>query len=248
MLNTILLQITAGSTGSSVADTAAKAAASLPPAATPPAPVTTEIKMSVIDLIMKGGWIMIPLVIFLALAIFFAIERLIVIAKAGKKNRMLVPSIRDYVLNGQIDSAKNMCRSMNTPESRVLEKGIARIGRPAKEIEDAMEKVGRQEVGKLEKNLSILSLIARLAPMFGFVGTIMGVITIFFQIALQDNISISVISTGLYQKMITSAGGLIVGLIAFATYHMLNSWVDKIALRIEKSSLEFIDMLHEPAK
>ncbi|TND04266.1 MAG: biopolymer transport protein ExbB [Bacteroidetes bacterium] len=244
MLNFIFLQIT-GSTGTATADTAKKIAAAIPPVTTP---AVTEIKMSVIDLIMKGGWIMIPLVVFLALAIFFAIERLVVIAKAAGHNRMLIPNLRDYILNGQMDSARNLCRSMNSPVSRVIEKGISRIGRPSREIEDAMEKVGRQEIGRLEKNLSILSLLARLAPMFGFVGTIMGVITIFFQIALQDNISISVISSGLYQKMITSAGGLIVGLIAFACYHLLNSWVDRIAMRIEKTSMEFIDLMHEPAK
>lgn len=251
MLNFLLLQITSpgatGTTGSTVADTmhhAATTAATGTPAAPPP----TEVHMSVVDLVIKGGWIMVPIVVLLFLVFFYAFERLFVIAKSAGDNRTLLPSIRDYIMNGQIDSARNLCRSVNSPVSRVLEKGISRIGRPTREIEDAMESEGRQEVARLERHLSVLSLIAKLAPMFGFVGTIIGVIKIFFDISLQDNISISVISGGLYQKMVTSAGGLIVGMLAFACYHLLNSWVDRITVRIERNSMEFIDLMHEPSK
>jgi len=246
MLNFILLQITnpTGATGT-VADTMSKAA-SVAATATPPAPA--EIQLSVWDLVMKGGWIMIPLAIFMALVIYFAIERLIVISKAAKHNRTIMFNLRDQILNGQVDAARNFVRNMDTPEGRMLEKGISRIGRPTREIEDAMEKVGHQEVARLERNLSVLSLLSRLAPMFGFVGTIMGVIKIFFDMAQQGEISIPVISTGLYQKLITSAAGLLIGLIAFACYHMLNSWIDRITARLEKRSMELVDILNEPAK
>jgi biopolymer transport protein ExbB len=247
MLN-ILLQITSG-----VADTANKAAQAV---TTAPPPVdlnkaaqkATEVSVPLGDLALKGGWIMIPLLIFLLIALFFAVERLMAISKASKFNRTLILSIRDSIMNGQLESARNQCRALNSPQGRMIESGINAIGRKTDEIEKEMEKTGRQEIGKLERNMSIISLIARLAPMFGFVGTIFGVIKIFFNIALQDNISISVISSGLYEKMVTSAGGLIVGLIAFACYHMLNSWIDRISHRLEGSSMEFMKLMHEPAK
>lgn len=247
MLN-ILLQITSG-----VADTANKAAQAVT-TQPPPVDVTkaaekaTEVSVPLGDLALKGGWIMIPLLIFLLIALFFAFERLLVIMKAGKFNRNLILNIRDSIMNGQIESARNQCRMLHSPQGRMIESGINSIGRKSEEIEKEMEKTGRQEIGRLERNMSIISLIAKLAPMFGFVGTIFGVIKIFFNIALQDNISISVISSGLYEKMVTSAGGLIVGLIAFACYHMLNSWIDRIAHRLEGDSMEFMKLMHEPAK
>jgi biopolymer transport protein ExbB len=130
----------------------------------------------------------------------------------------------------------------------MLEKGISRIGLTVDEIEKSMEGVGKKELGRIEKNVAVLSVIAGVAPMFGFVGTILGVIKIFYNIALADNISIGLIAGGLYEKMITSAAGLIVGILAFVLYHWLNFSVDRIARRMEVTALDFIDMLHEPAK
>ena len=130
----------------------------------------------------------------------------------------------------------------------MIEKGVSRIGKPIKEIEEAMESVGKLELNRLEKNLSILSLIGRIAPIFGFIGTIGGVIKIFYDISLTDNISIGVISTGLYQKMITSASGLVVGLLAFIGYYILNALLDKTINKMETASVEFMDLLQEPTK
>jgi len=141
-----------------------------------------------------------------------------------------------------------LCKSNNTPDARMLEKGISRMGLTVDEIEKAMEGVGKKELSRIEKNVGILAVIAGIAPMFGFVGTITGVIKIFYNISLQDNISIGAISGGLYEKMITSAAGLIVGILAFVLYHYLNYQVDRIAKRMEATGLDFIDMLHEPSK
>ena len=156
--------------------------------------------------------------------------------------------IRDYVHNGNMDAAKALCKNSMAPAARMVEKGITRIGKPIKEIEEAMESVGKLEINRLEKNLSVLSLIGRIGPIFGFIGTIAGVIKIFYDISLTDNISIGVISTGLYQKMITSASGLVVGLLAFIGYFILNAMLDKTINKMETASVEFIDLLHEPGK
>jgi len=156
--------------------------------------------------------------------------------------------VRDQIHSGNIQSALMLTKSNNTPDARMLEKGISRIGQPLEEIEKSMEGVGKKELGRIEKNVAVLSVIAGVAPMFGFVGTILGVIKIFYNIALADNISIGLIAGGLYEKMITSAAGLIVGILAFVLYHWLNFSVDRIARRMEVTALDFIDMLHEPAK
>ncbi|MDP1745845.1 MAG: MotA/TolQ/ExbB proton channel family protein, partial [Bacteroidota bacterium] len=145
------------------------------------------------------------------------------------------------------DAAKALCRNSTSPAARMVEKGVARMGKPLKEVEEAMESIGKLEINRLEKNLSVLSLIGRIGPILGFVGTIAGVIKIFYDISLTDNISIGVISTGLYQKMITSASGLTIGLIAFIGYYILNAMLDKTINKMEAVSSEFVDMLQEQA-
>jgi biopolymer transport protein ExbB len=147
-----------------------------------------------------------------------------------------------------MDAAKALCKNTEAPAARMVEKGISRIGKPMKEIEEAMESVGKLEINRMEKNLSVLSLIGRVAPIFGFIGTIIGVIKIFYDISLTDNISIGVISSGLYVKMITSASGLTIGLIAFIGYYILNTMLDKTINKMETTSMEFIDLLHAPGK
>lgn len=204
--------------------------------------------LSLLELIIKGGIIMIPLGLLSILTIYFFFERFITLRKASKLDVNFMNNIKDYIYNGNRDAAKALCRSTGSPTARMVEKGVMRIGKPIKEIEEAMEGIGKLEINKLEKNLSVLSLIGRIGPILGFVGTIAGVIKIFYDISLTDNISIGVISAGLYQKMITSASGLVIGLLAFIGYYILNSMLDKIINKMETASTEFIDILHEPTK
>jgi biopolymer transport protein ExbB len=204
--------------------------------------------LSLWSMVQKGGWIMIPIGILSIVTVYIFIERFIVLARAGRNPENLMNNVRDQIHSGNIQSALMLTKSNNTPDARMLEKGISRIGQPLEEIEKSMEGVGKKELGRIEKNVAVLSVIAGVAPMFGFVGTILGVIKIFYNIALADNISIGLIAGGLYEKMITSAAGLIVGILAFVLYHWLNFSVDRIARRMEVTALDFIDMLHEPAK
>ena len=250
MLNSVLLQIVSGAAGAAtqVVDTAKNVAAAAQTALPGTVVVPKQASLSLLDLIMKGGYIMIPMGILSILTIYFFFERFMVISKASKLDKNFMNSIKDFIHNGNIDAAKSLCRNTTSPAARVIEKGISRIGKPIKEIEESMESVGKLELNKLEKNLSVLSLIGRIAPIFGFIGTIMGVIKIFYDISLIDNISIGVISTGLYQKMITSASGLVIGLLAFIGFYILNAMLDKTVNKIETASVEFMDLLQEPTK
>jgi len=205
---------------------------------------TTQ-SLSLLDLLQKGGIIMIPIVILSLLAVYFFFERLIAIKKASREDTNFMNNIKDFIINMKIDAAKAFCKSTNTPVSRMVEKGINRIGRPISEIERTIESVGKFEVSKLEKNLKILGIVAGIAPMLGFVGTIMGVIKIFYNISLADNISIGLIAGGLYEKMITSASGLIVGVLAYAGYHYLNILLDKVIFKMENNALDFMDLLQK---
>jgi biopolymer transport protein ExbB len=200
------------------------------------------------QLVQQGGVLMIPIGILSLITIFLFVERFIVLQRAGKSPDNLLNNVRDQIQGGNINSALMLCKSNNTPDARMLEKGISRIGLKVEEIEKAMEGVGKKELSRIEKNVGILAVIAGIGPMFGFVGTITGVIKIFYNISLQDNISIGAISGGLYEKMITSAAGLIVGILSFVLFHYLNYQVDRIAKRMEATGLDFIDMLHEPSK
>lgn len=200
------------------------------------------------DLLLKGGWVMIPLGILLFLGLVIFVERYITIRKASRNESNLMVQVKQSILSGKLDSALALCRNSNTPLGRMLQKGLLRIGRPIKDIEGAIENVGKLEVSKLEKNISILGIVAGIAPMLGFVGTISGVIRIFYNISLSDNISIGIISGGLYEKMITSATGLMIGIFAYVGYHILNIMVDRVILRMETDAIEFIDLLEEPGR
>ena len=211
-------------------------------------PEITETKISLIDMVMKGGPVMIILGVLFAVAIYVLVERLIVISKASKKTPTLMPGLKEMVQSGNVANARSMCKNVNTPESLMLEQGISRVGQSVQEIREAMTASGSNELSKLEKNLSILNITGRIAPMFGFIGTIFGVIKIFYDISLAKTVEIEIISTGLYQKMITSAGGLVVGVLAFVAYHWLNARIDKLSHRMEESQIQFLDMLNEPSK
>ena len=201
-----------------------------------------------IDLLFKGGWVMIPLALLAFIGLVIFVERYLTIRKASSDESNLMQQVKQSVISGKLDSAIAICRNSNTPLGRMLQKGLLRIGRPIKDIEGAIENVGKLEVSKLEKNISILGIIAGIAPMLGFVGTIIGVITIFHDVSLKGIIEIGTISGGLYTKMITSAAGLIIGIIAYVLYHILNIMVDRIILRMETDAIEFIDLLEEPGK
>lgn len=201
-----------------------------------------------IDLLIKGGWVMVPLAILFFLGLVIFIERYLTIRKASINESNLTQQVKQSVLSGKLDTAVAICRNSNTPLGRMLQKGLLRIGRPIKDIEGAIENVGKLEVSKLEKNISILGIVAGIAPMMGFIGTISGVIRIFYNISLADNISIGIIAGGLYEKMITSAAGLMIGVIAYIGYHILNIMVDRVILKMETDAVEFIDLLEEPGR
>jgi biopolymer transport protein ExbB len=200
------------------------------------------------DLLVKGGVIMIPIGILAVLGLVIFFERYFTIRKASKSESNLLLQVRSSILTGNLESAIAICKNSNSPLGRMLQKGLLRIGRPIKDIEGAIENIGKLEVAKLEKNIGILGIIAGIAPMFGFLGTIYGVIKIFYDIAQSGNLSIGVISGGLYVKMVTAAAGLFVGMVAYIFYHILNMMVDKVILKLETDAIEFIDLLEEPSK
>ena len=216
-------------------------------ASTPSKPVVTETSISLFDLFEKGGVLMIPITILALAAFYIFFDRYFAIRKAAKFENNFMDRIKDYIQDGKIDAALNLCRSVDRPVARMNEKGIKRIGRPVKEIEDSIEIVGKFEIYNLEKNMVILGIIAGIAPMFGFIGTIAGVIKIFYNISLADNISIGLIAGGLYEKMVTSAAGLVVGIIAYVFYHWLNVMIEKVVHKLELNAMTFIDLLQEPA-
>lgn len=229
-----------------VTDTAHKIIDTLNHAAQSKALPTEDLRFG--DLILKGGWVMVPIGILAVLGLVIFFERYFTIRKASRNEANLMMQVRSSIVTGNLESAIALCRNSNSPLGRMLQKGLLRIGRPIKDIEGAIENVGKLEVSKLEKNISILGIVAGIAPMFGFLGTIAGVIQIFYNISKTDNISMGVISGGLYVKMVTSAAGLMVGIVAYVGYHILNIMVDRIILKLETDAIEFIDLLEEPSK
>jgi len=237
----IILQITQG--GAAVHDTVKEAVTQVAAAA-----ATKPVEnISLLSMIQKGGIIMYPLGILLILALYIFFERLIAIIKASKDDTNFINNIRDLLFDMKIDAAKSLCKATNSPVARVVAKGIDRIGRPISEIERTVESIGRFEISKLEKNLKILGIIAGIAPMIGFIGTIAGVIMIFHDISLANNLEIKTIADGLYVKMITSASGLIIGVLAYTGYHYLNILLDKVIFNMENNAIAFMDILQKEA-
>lgn len=201
--------------------------------------------LSLIDLIMKGGWIMLPLFLLSFVAVYIIIERYLTIRKAAGNPDSFMASIRALMVKGDLPAAKMLCAQNPSPLARMVEKGLRRIGLPLKEIETSVENVGKIEIARLEKNINILGIIAGIAPMLGFVGTIIGVIKIFYAINATGEFGISQIAGGLYTKMVTSAAGLIVGIIAHVGYHWLSILVERMVFRMENSAIEFMDILQD---
>jgi biopolymer transport protein ExbB len=214
--------------------------------AVPEVPLATEQpSMSLLELLFQGGWVMVPILLLSLVAVFVIIERFLNLNRASKIKKGLLETIKEHIKRGDLSIAETTVAQYDTPVSAILLKGIKRMGSPVKEIESAMESTGRVEMMKLEKNMSYLGVIAAIAPMLGFVGTISGVIKIFYNISLADNISIGLIAGGLYEKMITSAAGLVVGIIAHTGYQLLNMKIESIGMEMEKAGVEFIDIITE---
>ena len=191
---------------------------------------------------------MIPLALLLVAAVFVFIERVMAVNKAAKTDENFMNIIRDHIVNGNVTAARSLAKNTNNSTARMIDKGIQRIGKPIDAIEKSMENVGRLELYKMEKNVSILSVIGYIAPLFGFLGTIIGMFQLFYNIASTGEYSISNIAGGIYVKMISSAGGLIIGIIAYIMYRYLNSQIDKTTNKMEVASAEFIDILQEPTR
>jgi biopolymer transport protein ExbB len=205
-------------------------------------------EMKLFDLIKEGGVLMIPLAFLLALAIFFFFERLIAINKASKVDDNFMNIIRDHVVSGNVSAARALAKNTNNPVAKMIDKGLQRIGKKIDEIEKSMENVGKLEVYKMERNLSMLSLVYGIAPMFGFLGTIFGMLQLFYNINQTGEFTPSAIAGGIYTKMVTSAAGLIIGLLAYVGYNFLNAQINKNINRMESATAEFLDILQEPTK
>lgn len=207
-----------------------------------------EIKLSILELAIKGGWVMLPIILFSLIAIYIFIERFIVIRKASKEEHNFMNNIRDFMHDGRIESALTLARNNDSPIARMIEKGILRLGKPLNDINAAIENVGKLEIAKLEKNIAGLATVAGVAPMLGFLGTVMGMVRAFYDMSMAgNNIDIALLSTGIYQAMVTTVAGLIVGIIAFVCYNILVARIEKIVFKLEARATEFIDLLHEPA-
>ena len=209
---------------------------------------STAGKESLFSLLVKGGVLMIPLAVFFAMAIFFFIERLLAIRKASRIEDNFMSIIRDHIITGNVSAAKSLAKNTPHPVAKMIDKGIQRIGKSIDAIEKSMDNVGKLEIYKMEKNLPVLSVIARIAPLFGFVGTIIGLVMLLREFAAATNPSITDIADAMYVKMITSATGLIIGILSYLGYAYLDTQIDKTVNKMEVAKSDFIDILQEPTK
>lgn len=213
-----------------------------------PAAVSAPPAIHLWDLLVQGGALMIPLGILLLMAVYFFIERNMAVRKASRVDPNFMNIVRDHIMTGNVAAARSVTKNTDHPVARIIDKGIQRIGKPIDAIEKSMEHVGRIEMYNLERNINVLSMIAGMAPMFGFLGTIVGMIQMFYEINSTGRFELNTIAGGIYVKMITSATGLIIGLLAYLFYNYLNTQVDKTANKMEVASAEFLDILQEPHK
>lgn len=208
----------------------------------------TEQQLNYIELVLKGGIIMIPIAVLLIIGLYLTIERWLTIRKASKLDPSFMANVKDMVASGNIAGAKNLCQRTSTPVARMIEKGISRIGKPMKNIEVAIENVGKLEIYKLEKGLPTLATISGAAPMIGFLGTVTGMITAFFDMAKSgNNVEIDTLAGGIYEALVTTVAGLIVGIIAYIAYNLLTAAIERVIHKMEGAAVEFLDLLQEPA-
>lgn len=207
-------------------------------------------RMNLWTMTLYGGPIMIVLAVMLALGVYIFIERFITINKASQEDKTFMNRIKDYIHDGKLESAQKLCRDSETPPSRMVEKGISRLGRPMSDVLVAIENVGNIEIAKLEKSMGILSTVAGGAPMLGFLGTVTGMVQTFYTMTQNPSgvVQLRDLSTGMYQAMVTTVGGLIVGILAYFAYNYLISKIDTVMRKLKSNTLEFLDLLNEPVK
>lgn len=206
-----------------------------------------SMKISFFELAMKGGWVMLPILLLSVIAVYIFFERYFAINKASQIDTNFMNRIKDYIHDGKVENALTLCQSYSNPTARMIEKGIQRIGRPLADINGAIENTGKLEIYKLEKGLPTLATVAGGAPMIGFLGTVMGMIRAFVDMASAgNNIDVSLLSRGIYTALITTVAGLIVGIIAYFAYNILVARVEKVVNKLEANSTEFLDLLNEP--
>lgn len=210
--------------------------------------IAAPVEINYFSLLLKGGFVVYPILFLLLITIYLGFERYFFIKSASQMDTGFLRSLKDNLVRGDVRAAASLARGTNKPISRILEKGINRVGKPVKDIESAMEIQSNLEVSKMEKNMGYLGLIAGVAPTLGFVGTISGIIRIFYEISTTGNFTIETISNGLYEKMIASFTGLIVGLIAYALYHGINMMIDKFSIHLQSTVMDFFDTLNEPTR
>jgi biopolymer transport protein ExbB len=209
---------------------------------------TGELTLSILDLAMKGGWIMIVLGLMSVIAVYIFVERYMALLKSSKEEKNFMNNIRDFIHNGRVDSAIALSRSQDSPIARMIDKGLQRLGKPLSDINAAIENVGKLEVSRLEKNIAGLATIAGAAPMLGFLGTVIGMINAFYDMSMAgNNVDIVVLSGGIYQAMVTTVGGLIVGIVAYVCYNILVARIEKLVFILEARATDFMDILQEPA-
>jgi len=210
---------------------------------------TSALKLTLLDLAIKGGWVMIPIVLLSFVAAYVFIERYYVIRRATREDQNFMNRIKDYIHDGKIEAAMALCRSTDSPSARMVEKGISRLGRPLHDISTAIENVGKLEISKLEKGFPTLATIAGAEPMLGFLGTVIGMVRSFYAMSQAgSNIEVSLLSDGIYTALITTVAGLIVGIIGFFAYNTLVVRVERVVFNLEATLTEFMDILNEPIK
>lgn len=210
---------------------------------------TSQMKLTLLDLAIKGGWVMIPIVLLSFAAAYIFIERFYVIRKATKEDTNFMNRIKDYIHDGKVDAALALCKSTETPSARMVEKGISRLGRPLQDISTAIETVGKLEISKLEKGFPTLATITGAEPMLGFLGTVIGMVQSFYAMAQAgNNIEVSLLSDGIYTALITTVAGLIVGILGYFAYNTLVVRVERVVFNLEATLTEFMDILNEPLK
>ena len=206
-------------------------------------------KMTLIDFAIKGGWVMIPILLLSIIAAYIFIERYYVIKKASTEDVNFMNRIKDYIHEGKIDAALALCRSTDSPSARMVEKGISRLGRPLSDINTAIENVGKLEISKLEKGFPTLATITGTEPMLGFLGTVIGMVQSFYAMSQAgNNIEVSILSGGIYTALITTVAGLTVAIICYFAYNTLVVKVEKVVFNLEATLTEFMDILNEPVK
>ena len=210
--------------------------------------VVPKKEMHLIDLLMQAGWIMIPLALLSIATVYVFVERWMAIKKATEIDGNFMNIIRDNILSGNVTAARNFARNTQNPVGRIIDKGLQRIGKPIDSIENSMENVAQLEMYKLERNVNILSVISKVAPIFGFVGTLVGLMQLFFNINSTGEYELSTIAGGIYTKLITSISGLVIGLVAYLFHNILHTQVEKALNKMEASAADFLDVLQEPTR